>query len=101
MRVALPGDATQLENNLLRLVEKNRAFLSTMRVVVVRNRGGVWEAPNQSRSSDVIAFTADVKDWGESVKLNYMRQARPPASVFAGRRILACAMTLTLLEETP
>ena len=98
MHVALPGDATQLENSLLRLVEKNRALLSTMRVVVVRNRGGMWEAPNQSRSSDVIAFTADVKDWGESVKLNYVRQARHAASVFAGTKILAWATNLTWLE---
>jgi branched-chain amino acid aminotransferase len=99
MRVTLPGDAIQLENNLLRLVEANRAFLSTMRVVVVRNRGGVWEAPHQTRSSDVIAFTADTKDWGESVKLNYVRQARHAASVFAGTKILAWAMNLTWLEE--
>jgi branched-chain amino acid aminotransferase len=99
MRVPLPGDAIQLENSLLRLVEANRALLSTMRVVVVRNRGGVWEAPHQTRSSDVIAFTADTKDWGESVKLNYVRQARHAASVFAGTKILAWAMNLTWLEE--
>src|SRR5947208_4880949 len=99
MRVPLPGDAIQLENSLLRLVEANRAFLSTMRVVVVRNRGGMWEAPHQTRSSDVIAFTADTKDWGESVKLNYVRQARHAASVFAGTKILAWAMNLTWLEE--
>jgi branched-chain amino acid aminotransferase len=99
MHVVLPGDAAQLENNLLRLVERNRAFLSTMRVVVVRNRGGIWEAPDQTRSSDVIAFTSDIKDWGESVKLNNVRQARHAASVFAGTKILAWAMNLTWLEE--
>src|SRR5262245_8628095 len=99
LRVTLPGDATQLENNLLRLVEKNRAFLSTLRVVVVRNRGGMWEAPDQNRSSDVIAFTADTKEWGESVKLNYVPQARHAASMFAGTKILAWAMNLTWLEE--
>src|SRR5207247_2546216 len=76
-----------------------RAFLSTMRVVVVRNRGGIWEAPDQTRSSDVIAFTSDIKDWGESVKLNYVRQARHAASVFAGTKILSWAMNLTWLEE--
>src|SRR5712692_7148263 len=99
MRVPLPGDAVGLENNLLRLVEKNRAQLSTLRVVVVRNRGGMWEAPDQTRPSDIIAFTADFKDWGESVKLNYVRQARHAASVFAGTKILAWAMNLTWLEE--
>src|SRR3982074_2259403 len=37
LHVPLPADAARVENNLLRLVEKNRAFQSTMRVVVVRN----------------------------------------------------------------
>src|SRR5438128_9065959 len=99
MRVPLPGDAARLENKLLRLVEQNRAPLSTMRVVVVRNRGGMWEAPNQTRASDIIAFTADIKDWGESVKLNYVPQARHAASAFAGTKILAWTMNLTWLEE--
>src|SRR6266566_2079207 len=99
MRVPLPGDAASLEHNLLRLAEKNRAPLATMRVVVVRNRGGMWEAPGQMRASDIIAFTADTKDWGESVKLNYVPQARHAASVFAGTKILAWAMNLTWLEE--
>src|SRR5437588_6952112 len=68
MRVPLPGDAARLENGLLRLVEKNRAFHSTMRVIVVRNRGGMWEGADQSRPSDIIAFTADTKPWSGSVK---------------------------------
>jgi branched-chain amino acid aminotransferase len=99
MRVPLPADPARVENNLLRLVEKNRASLSTMRVVVVRNRGGMWEAPDQTRASDLIAFTADIKEWGDSVKLNYVRQARHAASVFAGTKILAWAMNLTWLED--
>src|SRR5262249_24793008 len=99
MRVPLPGDAAQIENNLLRLVEKNQAFLSTLRVVAVRNQGGMWEAPGQTRASDVIAFTAAIKDWGESVKLRYVPQARHAASVFAGTKILAWSVNLTWLEE--
>src|SRR5712672_3042588 len=43
MRVPLPGGAAELEDGLTRLVEKNAASLATMRVVVVRNRGGMWE----------------------------------------------------------
>src|SRR3954468_13433038 len=58
MRVPLPGDAASLERNLLRLVEKNTATIATMRVVVVRNKGGMWEAPGQTRAADIIAFTA-------------------------------------------
>ena len=99
MRVPLSGDAVRLENSLLRLVEKNQAFLSTMRVAVVRNRGGMWEGPDQTRPSDIIAFTADTKHWAGSVKLNYVPQARHAASIFAGTKILAWSMNLTWLEE--
>jgi len=98
MHVPFPADGARVENNLLRLVEKNGAESSTMRVVVVRNRGGMWEGPDQSRPSDLIAFTADGHDWGDSVKLDYVRQARHAASMFAGTKILAWAMNLTWLE---
>ena len=98
LRVTLPSDPGRVENNLLRLVEKNRAFLSTMRLVVVRNQGGMWEA-GPTPPSDVIAFTADIKHWGRSVKLNYVPHARYAESKFAGTKILAWAMNLTWLEE--
>src|SRR6476469_9655386 len=42
MRVALPPDAVRVESDLMRLVEKNQAYLSTLRVNVVRNRGGMF-----------------------------------------------------------
>jgi len=98
MRVPLPADAVRVRNNLLRLVEKNGAACSTMRVVVVRNRGGMWEAPHQTRPSDLIALTADSHEWGDSVKLDYVPQARHAASMFAGTKILAWAMNVTWLE---
>ena len=79
MRVPLPADPARVENNLLRLVERNGAQFSTMRLVVVRNRGGMWEGPDQTRPSDLIAFTAESHDWGDAVKLDYVRQARHAA----------------------
>src|SRR5260370_11519511 len=97
--VTLPADPDRVENNLLRLVEKNAAFLSTMRVVVVRNQGGMWEAAGQTRVSDLSAFTADIKHWGRSVRLNYVPHARYAASMFAGAKILSWAMNLTWLDE--
>src|SRR6266550_2786468 len=75
MRVPLPSDPARVENNLLRLVEKNGADLATMRVNVVRNRGGLFEGPEITRPSDLIAFTADLTHWGASVKLDYVPQA--------------------------
>src|SRR6185295_15345066 len=52
MRVTLPPDATRFEDNLLRLVEKNKAQLSTLRVNVDRNKGGIFEGPDVTRPSD-------------------------------------------------
>jgi len=98
MRVPLTADRAHVENHLLHLVEKNGAQFSTMRLVVVRNRGGMWEGPDQTRPSDLIAFTAASHEWGDSVKLDYVRQARHAASMFAGTKILAWAMNLTWLE---
>ena len=99
MRVPLPADPTRVENSLLRLVESNQAQLSTLRVNVVRNRGGIFEGPDISRPSDVVAFTAPITDWGSSVRLDYVRQARHAASAFAGTKILAWGMNLTMLED--
>ncbi len=65
MRVPFPEDAAWLEGNLHRLIEANRASNATLRVVVVRNRGGLYEGPSMRRDFDVIAFTVEVKTWGE------------------------------------
>src|SRR5438046_5844499 len=99
MRVPLPADPARVESNLLRLAEKNGADLATMRVNVVRNRGGIFEGPDITSPSDVIAFTADITHWGPSVQLDYVRQARHAASMFAGTKILAWGMNLTMLED--
>src|SRR6266852_302591 len=99
MRVPLPPDPARLEENLLRLVERNAAPNATMRVNVVRNRGGVYEGPDITRASDVVAFTTGLTDWGSSVKLDYVPQARHAESAFAGTKILAWGMNLTMLED--
>lgn len=99
MRVPLPPDPAPIYKNLLRLVEKNEAYLSTMRLAVVRNGGGMWEGPGSGQSSDIIALTADIKRWGQGVKLKYVPDARHSACVFAGTKILSWAHNLTWLEE--
>ena len=45
MRVPFPESAKWLEDRLDRLIDKNEAANSTLRVVIVRNRGGMWEGP--------------------------------------------------------
>src|SRR5579872_7428831 len=43
IHVEMPPDADALERDLLRLLEANGAMNCTLRVVVVRNGGGLWE----------------------------------------------------------
>jgi branched-chain amino acid aminotransferase len=97
--VPLPHDSEQVRRKLHELVEKNGAPNCTLRLVIVRNQGGMWAGPSNGRASDVIALTADSKDWGDSVKLSYVRQARHAGCEFAGTKILSWAMNLMWLEK--
>jgi branched-chain amino acid aminotransferase len=97
--VPLPSDPERVRRKLLELVEANLAYNSTLRLVIVRNGGGMWANPAPDRPSDVIALTADSKDWGEGVKLAYQADARHAASPFAGTKILSWSMNLTWLES--
>lgn len=97
--VAMPEDPERLHRRLLELVEANRAYNSTLRLDIVRNGGGMWANPSPERPADVIAFTADSKDWGEGVKLACQANARYAASPFAGTKILSWSMNLTWLES--
>src|SRR5579872_2371245 len=100
LHIPLPPDAEGVRRKLLELIEANRAYRSTLRLVIVRNGGGMWEGPNPSgRPSDVIALTADSKQWGASVKLAYIQNARHAANEFAGAKMLSWAMNLTWLES--
>jgi branched-chain amino acid aminotransferase len=98
LHVPMPDDPERVRNRLLELVEANGAQDSTMRLVIVRNSGGLWEGPSTGRASDVIALTATSKEWGQGVKLCYTQHGRYAASQFAGAKILSWAMNLTWLE---
>jgi branched-chain amino acid aminotransferase len=98
MRVPFPESAKWLEERLYRLIDANRAANSTLRVVIVRNRGGMWEGPAE-RAFDTIAFTAPLNDWGEAVKLGIVAQARHAASEFAGTKYLSWSENLTRYER--
>ena len=43
--ITLPGRRDGIHERLLNLVTANQAFNSTMRVVCVRNTGGMWQGP--------------------------------------------------------
>jgi len=99
LRVPFPENPEWLEHRLHRLIDANQAFNATLRVVVVRNRGGMWEGPAESREFDTIAFTADVNPWGEAVRLGMVPNARHAASEFAGVKYLSWSQNLTWYER--
>jgi branched-chain amino acid aminotransferase len=99
MHVPLPEDAEAVRLKLVELVEANGAPNCTLRLVVVRNGGGMWAGPSNGRASDLIALTADSKDWGDGVKLAYQENGRYAACPFSGTKILSWAMNLTWLES--
>ncbi|MGA2740253.1 MAG: aminotransferase class IV [Bryobacteraceae bacterium] len=98
LHVPLPPDPELVRRKLLELVEANQAFDATLRVVVVRNTGGMWEGPGTGLASDLIALTSATKEWGNGVRLSYTPHARYAAGEFAGAKILSWAMNLTWLE---
>jgi branched-chain amino acid aminotransferase len=99
LHVALPADSEAVRQRLSGLIEANKAYNASMRVVVVRNRGGMWAGAETGPQSDLVALTADSKKWGSEVKLTSVPQSRHAASPFAGTKILSWAMNLAWLEE--
>ena len=99
LRVPFPSSQEWLHQCLLRLVEANQAWNSTLRVAIVRNQGGMWQGPAARRTFDAIAFTADVNEWGESVRLGLVKNARYAANEFAGVKNLSWAFNLTWYER--
>ncbi len=99
LRVPFPADPGPVHAALLRLIEANHAPNATLRLIVVRNRGGVWEGPAIERDFDIIAFTRGVKDWGKQVRLGVQPQARHSGCPFAGTKMLSWSFNLIWLEQ--
>ena len=97
--VPIPDDPERLRRRLLDLVDANQAYNSTLRLVIVRNGGGMWAATSTGPAFDVIALTAESKKWGDGVKLAYVKHGRHAACPFAGNKVLSWAMNLTWLES--
>jgi branched-chain amino acid aminotransferase len=99
LHVPMPPDPVALQRDLLRLVEANGQSTCTLRLVIIRNGGGLWEGPSRGTVCDVVAMTADMKNWGESVRLGVQANARHAASPFAGTKVNSWAFNLTFVEE--
>lgn len=92
-------EAAYLETRLRKLIEANEAWHSTLRVAVVRNQGGAFDAPNLDRDFDLIAFTKPLANWGDSVRLGLVPHARHAANVFRGTKMLSWCFNLTWNES--
>jgi branched-chain amino acid aminotransferase len=104
LRVPFPTNRDEVAEDLSRLIEANDARNATMRIAVVRNRGGIWEGP-VSREFDIVALTTAVYPWrenllgGDGVKLGLVPHGRHAANEFAGAKILSWAQNLVLYER--
>jgi len=99
LRIPFPENPEELRLPLESLIQANEAEESTLRVIVLRNRGGMWEGPGIEQPYDLIAFTTELKDWGSSVRLGIKEQARHAASPYAGTKMLSWSFNLTMYEE--
>jgi branched-chain amino acid aminotransferase len=98
IHVDLWQDRETVRGNLLRLIEANQVSEATLRLCIVRSQGGFFEGPGTGNSSDLVAFTADLRGWHESAALGVVENARHAASPFAGTKILSWAHNLTMAE---
>jgi branched-chain amino acid aminotransferase len=99
LNVSLPFDAAAIERDLMRLVEANGVPECTMRVAAVRNSNGFWQGPSTGRETDLIALTADLNPWGESVRLGLQANGRFAAGEFSGTKMLSWAQNLAWVER--
>src|SRR5580698_9806557 len=99
MRVPMPPDGDAVAADIQRLIEANEAWNAVLRLMVVRNRGGMFEGPSVTNDFDVIGFTTDVPPWGAAMKLGLIPNGRHAVSEFAGAKILSWSENLTRYER--
>ncbi len=88
----------EVRGRLLKLIERNQAAESTMRISVFRSEGGAFAGPSLGNPSDLVAFSIDVRGWTDAVALGVREQGRHAASPFAGTKTLSWAHNLTMAE---
>lgn len=99
MKVPFPATPEWLESGLQKLIAANEAWNATLRVVIVRNRGGLYEGPAITRDFDALAFTVPMVRWPASVKLGLIPHGRHAASEFAGTKYISWSENLRRYER--
>jgi branched-chain amino acid aminotransferase len=98
MRVPFLYSAAELQSHLENLIQANNAQNATLRVALVRNRGGLFEGTGITGDCDLIAFTADLNKWGTGVRLTYVPHGRLGTSPYAGAKITSWVENLVWNE---
>ena len=100
LSVTMPADADKIERSLLRLIAEERtAELHAAPGRGAQRREHVGRPAAGGRVSDVIALTADSKDWGESVRLTVQPNGRFAAGEFSAAKILSWGANLVWAER--
>lgn len=100
LNVPFPDSSEWLEKQLYTLIDANQALNSTLRVSIIRNKGGMFSDPAIAEPFDVVAFTKDLKDWGTSTSLEIVPKTRHADHLFAGTKMLSWSFNLVLLENS-
>jgi len=99
MRVPFPQSSDWMMDRIARLIDANDAANATLRICVVRNRRGLFEGPEGPPPFDLIAFTRDVYQWADVMRLGVVPNARHAASEFAGVKVLSWSENLSRYER--
>lgn len=99
VRVPFEFSREELRGHLLSLVDANHALQGTLRVAIIRNRGGLFEGPEIKRDAELVAFTADLTNWPDGVKLTYGPRGRFAAWPFSGTKLTSWVHNLAWYEE--
>lgn len=98
LHVDLGGMEEYMRDGFAQLIAKNGAQEAMARVYFIRNRGGLLDVAGQA-ATDILMFTANLRDWGASARLRLQPTARQAMHPLAGTKTLTWAHNLVLLEE--
>lgn len=98
LHVNLDGMEARMKDGFARLIEQNGAQEAMARVYFIRNRGGLLDVPGQPET-DILMFTANLREWGVSAKLHMQPHARQAMHPLAGTKTLTWAHNLVMLED--
>ena len=98
LRVPMPSSPDWLHSQLSKLVDANQALNATLRLAIVRNKGGMFEGPGLERPFELIAFTTGLRTWGKTARLGLVEQGRHAQSPFAGTKVTSWCQNLAFYE---